>query len=210
MMTRHKRNAPNATRRGALALGLGAASLSLAAPALALSPSEAEAFVDGVIADLRGIIDGGDAGPAGAARFLALLEEKAAIDAVAKFAMGRSWLDMSGDQQTAYGSAFRTYISQTYQSRFGEYAGEDLIVTGSLDAGSKGVLVKSLLKRPQAEDIVVEWLVSDRSGAVLLSDIVFEGVSLAITLRETFGGMVETRGGDIDRFIADLAASKGA
>ena len=144
MMTRHAQIALNLTRRGAFALGLGAASLGFAGPAFALSTSEAEAFVNGVIADLRGIIDGGDGGPEGAARFLTLLENKAAIDAVAKFAMGRNWRDMSDAQQTAYGGAFRTYISQTYQNRFSEYAGEDVVVTGSVDAGSKGVLVKSL------------------------------------------------------------------
>lgn len=198
------------TRRGFASVVLGAA-LTFSAPAAeALSTSEAEVFVEGVVADLRSLVDNGKSGPEGAAEFLSLLEAKASLEAVGKFAVGRAWREMSDGQKSAYGAAFRNYISQTYQNRFGEYAGEDIVLNGSVDAGRKGVLVKSLLKRPAAESIVVEWLVSDRSGEIRLSDIVFEGVSLAITLREIFGGMIETRGGDIDQFIADLAASSGA
>jgi phospholipid transport system substrate-binding protein len=46
--------------------------------------------------------------------------------------------------------------------------------------------------------------VDDRSGQPLLSDLIAEGVSLSISQREEFAAMVEQRGGDIDRFIADL------
>ncbi|MEL7462832.1 MAG: ABC transporter substrate-binding protein [Pseudomonadota bacterium] len=198
------------SRRGFSGLALGAAIAFAAPTAQALSTSEAEVFVESVVADLRGLVENGRSGPEGAAEFLALLETKASLDAVGKFAVGRNWLEMSDAQKSAYGAAFRNYISKTYQNRFGEYAGEDIVLNGSVDAGRKGVLVKSLLKRPSTEGIVVEWLVSDRSGKTRLSDIVFEGVSLAITLREIFGGMIEKRGGNMDQFIADLAASSGA
>lgn len=197
------------TRRGALALGLGGAAL-LARPAMALDIAAAESFMQGVIDDLRGLIDGKASGDAGAKKFLALLDEKAAVPQVAKFAMGRTWREMSDTQQAAYQQAFRGYIARTYAKRFSEYSGEDIVIDGSVDAGKKGVLVKSTLKRPTAEDIAVEWLVSDRLGPIKLADIVFEGVSLSITLREIFGGMVEERGGDVDRFIADLDKSEGA
>lgn len=196
------------TRRAALVLLMGAA-LS-GRPAAALDMKTAEGFVAEVVEELRALVQNGREGPAGAAEFLALLERRSAIDAVARFAAGRAWRDMDEAQQKAYLAAYRTYISNTYQNRFGEYAGEDIIVGGAIDAGNKGVIVKSTLVRPAGAPVAVEWLVSDRTGSPLLADIIFEGVSLAITLRETFGGMIETRGGDIDLFIADLAASTGA
>lgn len=198
------------TRRGAILAAVAGALSLRAGGARALAGADAESFVKQVVEELRGLILAGDGGEGGAQSFLAILEKRSALDAVAKFALGRSWLEMSDEQKSAYMAAFRDYISRTYQNRFSEYAGEDIVVTGSVDAGKKGVLVKSVLKRPSAEDITVEWLVSDRSGPVLLSDMLFEGVSLAITLRETFGGMIETRNGDIDKFIADLKSSEGA
>lgn len=213
-MTDASQNTSRLGRRSFVALAMAALGAGVVAlrttPAMALGTNEAEGFITEVVTELRGLVQNGRGGAEGAAEFLALLERKSSLDAVGKFAMGRTWNDMNGDQQAAYSKAFRSYISNTYQNRFGEYAGEDISVTGSTDAGKKGVLVKSVLKRPGAADVNLEWLVSDRSGETRLSDIIFEGVSLAITLRETFGGMVETRGGNIDSFIEDLGTSKGA
>lgn len=197
------------TRRGALFLAAGAMALS-AGGASALAPNEAESFVAEVIGEMRKLIDNDAKGAEGAAEFLALLEKRAAIDSVGKFAVGRTWREMSDAQQKAYLTAFRSYISQTYQNRFGDYAGEDIVVTGSTDAGKKGIIVKSDLVRPKGGPLKVDWVVTDRTGSPLLADVMFEGVSLAITLRETFGGMLEKRKGDVDGFIADLAASSGA
>lgn len=198
------------TRRGALALAAGALALGAAGPAAALSTADAESFVNGMIADLRKLIDDDKKGEEGAAEFLSLLDRKTALAQVASFALGRTWRDMSETQRAAYQQAFRRYISRTYQKRFGEYSGEDIRVTGSTDAGQKGVLVKSQVIRPSQQPVELDWLVNDRSGKTLLADIVFEGVSLAITLRENFGGMIETRKGDVDLFISDLAGSEGA
>lgn len=197
------------SRRIALG-GLVGAAIAPAFPALALSTTDAEAFIKTVLEDLRRLLREKADGQAGAAKFLTLLEEKAALPLVAKFAAGRSWRDMSSAQQSAYNDAFRNYIAKTYQKRFGEYAGEDIIVSSSRDLGSKGVLVKSTLTRPNGQDFDIEWLVSDRAGPVKLADIVFEGVSLSVTLRELFGGMIEKNNGDIDAFVNDLKASEGA
>ncbi|MEX2517934.1 MAG: ABC transporter substrate-binding protein [Paracoccaceae bacterium] len=198
------------TRRAAVAAAFGCAVLTQAGGAAALSMDAAQEFVTGLITELRVLVQNNRSGADGAAEFLALLERKSALDPVGRFAMGRAWREMDETQQTAYQTAFRSYISRTYQNRFSEYAGEDITIFGATDAGQKGVLVKSHLVRPSSEPVDVEWLVDDRSGAPLLSDILFEGVSLAITLRETFGGMLEKRNGDINQFIADLGTSSGA
>ncbi len=196
----------NITRRGAFGLLAGASALAIASPAIALGTSEAESFVTTVIADLRALVTR----RASADEFLSMLDQKGAIPQVGKFAMARNWREMSGGQQDAYQAAFRGYISRTYAKRFGDYSGEDILVTGSTDAGRKGVLVKSILKRPNAQDTTVEWLVTGRLGPPKIADIIFEGISLSITLREVFGGMVEKRNGDIELFIADLNSSEGA
>lgn len=194
------------TRRGAFGLFAGVSTLALAGRSLALGVSEAEKFITAVIADLRSLVSR----KASADEFLSLLDQKGAIPQVGKFAMARNWRDMSGGQQDAYQAAFRGYISRTYAKRFADYRGEDIAVIGSTDAGSKGILVKSALKRAGQPDTTLEWLVTDRLGPPKVADIIFEGISLSITLREVFGGMVDKRNGDIDRFIQDLNSSEGA
>ncbi len=52
----------------------------------------------------------------------------------------------------------------------------------------------------------VEWLVSDRPGRVVVADIVIEGISMLVTEREQIAGMLEARGGNVDKLIADLGA----
>ncbi|MDG1432324.1 MAG: ABC transporter substrate-binding protein [Paracoccaceae bacterium] len=197
------------SRRAAVGglIGLG---IAPAFPAFALDVGSAEGFVKSILAELRDLIQNKLDGEAGATRFLALLEDKAALPQFGKFAAGRAWRDMSGAQQAAYQDAFKNYIAKTYQKRFGDYAGEDIVVTSSRDLGDKGVLVQSQLTRPNGQNFDIEWLVSDRLGPTKLADIVFEGVSLSITMRELFGGMVDKRNGDIDAFIADLQKSEGA
>lgn len=199
-------NITRLTRRALMGLSFAAA-LFGAGSVAALSTSDAETFVTTVMGELRALVENDKRGAEGAAEFLEVLRKRTALEAVGKFAMGRTWREMNDGQQSAYMEAFRSYISQTYQKRFDNYHGESVEVTGSVDAGKKGILVKSLLHRPSGSPVALEWVVTDRTGSTLLSDVIFEGVSLAVTLRENFGGMLEKNGGDIDAFIKELAAS---
>lgn len=191
-------------RRAALA---GAAALALAGPArAALTAEEAQRFIEALIVDLEAILQARPERPQQIEKFMALFKRVSALPQIARFAAGTHWRAMSEAQQNAYLSAFERYAARAYTDNIGEYRGQTVEVVGASDAGRRGVLVNTLLKSPGEQDIKIDWLVSDRSGATLLSDIVAEGVSLAIAQREEFSAMIERRGGDLDRFIADLGA----
>ena len=117
---------------------------------------------------------------------------------------------MNEDQQTRFVAAFGKFLSGVYANRFQEYAGsgnsaERFKMGRVIDAGRKGVLVKTSMNRTGEAPVGVEWLVTDRPGRVVIADIVIEGVSLLVTEREEIGGMLEARGGDVDKLIDDLA-----
>lgn len=190
------------SRRAALAL-LSAAALAPAG-ARALTGPEAERFVQMIVDEMVSIVKGASARDTRVDRFLALIREKSAIEAIGRFAMGVNWRSMTDAQRKAYLDAFERYAARVYVNRIGDYDGQTVEVTGSQDVGQKGVLVRSVLKSPNAEDISLEWLVSDRQGPIQLTDLIAEGVSLSISQREEFAAMVDKRGGDIDQFIADL------
>ncbi len=189
------------TRRQSLALTVAALA---ATPARALEPSEAQGFVRALIDEATEIVRRDARGGARPEEFLRFLREKAALQAIARFTMGLNWRDMSDAQRARFVEAFEGYAARVYAARVGDYADQTIEIVGAQDAGRKGVLVRSLLKTPGAQDISVEWLVDDRSGAPQLVDLIAEGVSLSISQREEFAAMVEQRGGDIERFIADL------
>lgn len=194
------------TRRTLLALLAGAA---LAAPgaARALTPEAARSFVENALRDLEAIVKSARPGDDRADAFLALFRRIAALPEIGRFTMGVAWRSMSEAQRAAFLKAFESYAARAYSSRIGDYNGQTIQVTGAQGAGQRGVLVASVLKQPGAQDIRIDWLVSDRGGDTRLADIVAEGVSLSISQRETFAAMLERRGGDIDRFIADLATA---
>ncbi len=190
------------TRRAFAAL---LAAAPFAARAEGLTPDAARAFVEDAIRDLEEIVKSASPGDDRADAFLALFRRVAALPEIGRFTMGVTWRSMSEAQRAAFIEAFETYAARAYSGRIGDYDGQSVVVTGAQGAGQRGVLVNSVLKQPREADIRIDWLVSDRGGSVKLADIVAEGVSLSISQRETFAAMLERRGGDIDRFIADLA-----
>lgn len=191
------------TRRAALALTAAAIA---AAPAAAIEPPAAEDFVRAVVADFEAILKSEADDAAKTQAFMALFRRTAALPQIGRFAAGQAWREMTDAQKDAYAVAFERYAANAYTRNIGEYRGQTVEVTGSQDAGRRGVLVQSLFNTPGEAPIRVDWLVSDQSGQTLISDVVAEGVSLTIAQREEFAAMLEARGGDIDRFIADLGA----
>jgi phospholipid transport system substrate-binding protein len=173
-------------------------------PVHAVTPSAAEAFVTEIVDEIISIIQSASQTDNGGAAFLDLFRRVAALPDIGRFTMGVHWRQMNNGQQSAFIDAFERYAVRAYAKRIGEYTGQKLVVLGSSDMGSRGVLVRSVLRQEGAQDLAIEWLVSDRNGKPQVVDIVAEGVSLAIAQREEFAGMVERRGGDYDRFISDL------
>ena len=50
----------------------------------------------------------------------------------------------------------------------------------------------------------VRWHVSDKSGKSLFFNIIIEGVNMLASERTEMGALLDQRGGDLDRLIADL------
>jgi phospholipid transport system substrate-binding protein len=136
----------------------------------------------------------------------------AALEQIKRFVMGVAWRDMTEDQKARFEQAFLDYVANTYTDLLLDYEGQTLEVEGSRDFGDKGVLVYAKVNGGAGGDgPVSEWLVSDRAGdGPKLIDITAEGVSLLRSQRQEFAAMLEKRGGDVDRFIADLAELSAA
>jgi phospholipid transport system substrate-binding protein len=203
-----RRNLLNQT---ALLLVAGAA-LGLA-PTLshALGEDQAAAHVQITINEVSALVDSNGDSASKALRLREIMEQRAAMPQIARFAAGTAWRSMDADQQTRFVAAFTKFVSGVYASRFQEYANAgktaELFKIGHvIDAGRKGMLVKTTIVRTGATPMEVEWLVTDQPGRVLIADIVIEGVSLLVTQREEIGGMLEARRGDVEKLIADLTA----
>lgn len=195
-------------RRAVMAAATSALAVAVSGPAMALDIDDAKNLVSETVNDIFALLR--DPGTANnrAEALQAIMEMRSNLPLLAKFSAGRAWREMSDGQKEAFVTAFSRYIAVTYARRFDEYAGDPKVTIGkAIDAGRKGILVASPIRNGSAEPVLVEWLVSDRAGRVEVVDLIIEGISMAASQREEITAMLDKRGGDVDKLIADLEAA---
>ena len=200
---------------GRALLGVLAGTAIALAPvtAPALSEDEAASFVRETIEQVAELVDSEADRQAKAERLREIMEQRAAMPEISRFVAGTAWRAMNEDQKERFVSAFTKFISGVYAGKFQKYSvngdTRDAYKIGQVvDAGSRGVLVKTRIERPDQAKVLVEWLVSDKPGRPVIADIVIEGVSLLVTEREEIGSMFEKRGGDVEKLIEHLESAR--
>jgi phospholipid transport system substrate-binding protein len=138
------------------------------------------------------------------ARFRQLFSEDFDVPGIARFVLGRYWRVATEPQQQQFVKLFADYIAIAYSNRLAEYSGETLRVTGSRPA-SDGSLVSSEIARPNgAPPAKVDWLLTEHDGAYKISDVIVEGVSMAVTQRSEFASVIQRHGGQVQGLITAL------
>jgi len=191
-------------RRALLAGGAVFAGLMLAgAPVKAFDVNTARQLIDRAIGEVNASIASGK-GEAGMLRdFEQIFTRYADVAAIARSALGPTARSLSSQQMAAFTDAFRVYIARKYGRRFREFIGGQIEVTGAAPIKSYFEVTSVARLRGQAP-FDVRWQVSDRSGRPLFFNIIIEGVNMLASERTELGSMLDRRGGDINRLIADL------
>lgn len=200
-----------ATRRVLLAGAVAMLTVGSSGMAWALDASDAKAHVEKTLKDLNGLLREKGTPQTRAPKLQRIMETRANMPLIAKFAAARIWRGMSDAQKSQYSKAFSHFVAVTYSRRFDEYSAEEpeIVVSRTRDVGRKGILVESPIKIDAAsQPVIVEWLVSDRGGKVEIVDMVIEGISMAITLRDELDAMYAKRGRNVDTLITDLANAR--
>jgi len=126
------------------------------------------------------------------------------VKSLSRYAIGRYWRKASSAQRSEYQRLFTDFIVNTYASRFGQYSGEKLVVTGERAVKGKDTIVHSDIVRPDGAPVRVDWRVRKRDDEYKVIDIIVEGVSMAITQREEFASVIRHHGGEVDGLIREL------
>ena len=174
----------------------------------ALTPGEATSLTGTIIAEVEGYVNSDMPLDGKLAAFRDTMDRYADTSAIGRYVLGVEWRSATPAQQEAFTAAFREYLANKYGSQFSGYQGGEITVGTANDLGNRGIVVDTVVTRPGASPVDVQWQFSDRSGRPLLTDIVAEGVSLLTTERAAIAGMLDRRGGDLDRLIADLPDAK--
>ena len=199
-------NESSMTRRAVLGglAGLGVMALLPGRALAAISAAKAESLIGQVVSDINGIINSGASEATMIKRFENVFAKYADVDFIALSALGPDGRSASAAQKGAFIKAFRAYIARRYGSRFREFEGGTINVVSTKQVKSRfEVLTKTQLRGKSPFDVV--FVVSAKNGKFI--DMQVEGISIVKSERKEIGAMLDRRGGDLNKLIADLQAA---
>lgn len=149
------------------------------------------------------------------AEFRQLFRQDFDVPVIARFVFGRYWQIATPPQQQELLAVFEDYLVSSYGARLSAYAdsGQAPIVIGSRPV-EDGALVSSevnLGRNPTQggrgaplAPIRVDWSVVEEGGTYKIIDVIFDGVSMAVTQRLEFADEIQRDGGQLPALVALL------
>ena len=190
-------------RRFAAGFALGSVALALPLPSLALTVDDARALIDKAVAEINRTIDSGKSEAAMYGDFEKIFIRYSDVPTIARSALGVAAKSASKAQMTAFTKAFQGYISRKYGSRFREFIGGKIEVTGARPLKSFYEVTSMALLQGQSP-FEVRWQVFDKSGKNRFFNIIIEGVNMLSAERTEIGALLDKNRGDINKLIAAL------
>jgi len=131
------------------------------------------------------------------ARFRELFRTDFDCPGIARFVLGRYWRNPNNEEHQEFMKLFEDYVVFVYTARLSNLADETMRVRGSRSDGD-GVIVSTAMISPgSTAPLKIDWrLVSDK-GSYQISDVIVEGVSMAVTQRSEFASVVQRHGGQL-------------
>jgi len=124
-------------------------------------------------------------------------------------AVGRSWRSATPEQKKALVSEFRKLVVNTYTNAFTRLEDQTVKVQPVvMPAVADEVTVKTLITKPGADPIAVDYEMEKTPDGWKAIDLTVEGASLVTTYRGTFDELVDQSG--IDGLIKTLVEKNAA
>jgi phospholipid transport system substrate-binding protein len=135
--------------------------------------------------------------------FHQMLRQDFALTEISRFVLGPYWRVANGGQRREFRSLFEDYLVHYYGQQFAQSGGESLRVNGTR-TDPAGVVVTSQIVRPQGPPIEIDWRLAVSDGHYKISDVSIDGVSMALTQRSEFAGIVQRNGGRMAGLLATI------
>lgn len=140
--------------------------------------------------------------------FEEILREGFDVKAIAIFCVGGYWNKMTEQERQEYVTLFEKLIVQTYSSRMASvYNGQNLEIGAARPDGKAGAWVTSKIvsTNPADESIRIDWRVRQVDGKGLkIIDVVVTNISMVVTQRDDFVGILQRNNGNIPEFMTML------
>ena len=130
------------------------------------------------------------------AYFHEMLHQDFDMVGVSRFVLGPYWRSADQHERQEFVRLVSDDLVRFYRTRFTQYLGETFQVTGS-GSDPAGLIVTSQILRPNGPPIEVDWRLSERGGLYKISDVIVDGVSMALSQRQTFSHQIQRSGGRV-------------
>ena len=143
------------------------------------------------------------------AYFHQALHEDFDLRSISRFVLGPYWRGASESERQQFKDLLEAHLVRFYGQRFAEYNGESLRVLGSRTV-PEGAIVSSEIVRPQGPPIKVDWRLNTRNGIYKITDVIVDGVSMGLTQRSEFVGLIQRNGGQLAGLLANMGEERGS
>ncbi|MGD9764224.1 MAG: ABC transporter substrate-binding protein [Candidatus Binatia bacterium] len=136
------------------------------------------------------------------------------LDFMARFVLGPGWKELSPADQERWREAFEHISAATYAGRFTGYGGERFRTLGEEPGAEGTVFVRTVLDRPDGEDVELTYRLRSTDGAWKIVDVYQKGTVSELALRRSEYSTVLKREGfakllaSVHAKAADYAAGK--
>ena len=167
---------------------------------------EAEQFVQAEAQEILAVLANRDQSDAQKSRlFHEAVTRVVDVPKITNFVLGKYARTITATQKDQFSSVFRAYAESVYESRLGDYRGQKLRVTGSVQNRPGDVVVGTIIYGGGLSQAVpVSWRVQGAGSAWKIIDVQFRGVWLAITQQQDFVSTLDNSGGDLGVLMSQL------
>jgi phospholipid transport system substrate-binding protein len=185
-------------RRPPIWLSLAFALALFVVPANAAAPSDAAGFINDLLNKALKTLDNKQLSDEERAKtFRELLDRDFDMPRISRFVLGPYWREASDQEKQQFQKLFEDYVVRSYATRFSEYSGEQVKVTGSRPESETSTLVQSQVVRQNGPPAKVDWRVRKDNNDFKIVDVDVEGVSMVLTQREEFSSVIQRSGGTV-------------
>jgi phospholipid transport system substrate-binding protein len=134
--------------------------------------------------------------------------------AIAKVILSRYWDTLNEDQRREFENLLERFSIATYASRFDGYSGESFMESPPQQIQSGRMLVKASLKRPNEEDVSLDYVLQQGAdGSWRIVSVMADGVNDLALRRAEYATIIREKGFDglvqkLENKIADLGHAK--
>jgi len=131
------------------------------------------------------------------------------LRSISRFVLGPYWRGASEPERQQFKGLLEAHLVRFYGQRLAGYHGESLRVVGSRTEPGSAVVSNEII-RPQGAPIKVDWRLNTRNGVYKITDGSVDGVSMALTQRSEFAGLIQRNGGQLAGLLANAGEEQGS